>query len=132
MWYELVQWRIEETDIYWIAIHSLKDTLEVSLLVWEKLSKRFLTTLSVLRKNHLTHSHDLLILEEHVLCTGQTNTLSTEVTSHLCIVWSISIGTNLEMCIFVAEIHQLFEVAAQFSSLSWDLTCINLTSRTVQ
>ena len=62
--YELMQGRIQETDIHGITVHSLEDTLEVSLLVREKLGKSLLTTLSVLRKNHLAHSDNLLILKE--------------------------------------------------------------------
>ena len=93
------------------AIHCLEDSIEVSLLIWEELGKSLLTTLYRVCQNHLTHGNDLLIIEEHVLCTCQTDTLGTECTGYLSIVWSIRIGTDFHLCIFVAEIHQLLEVA---------------------
>ena len=114
------------------AIHSLEDTVEVSLLVWEELGKCLLATLYRVCQNHLTHGNDLLIIEEHVLCTCQTDTLGTECSSYLSIVWSICIGTDLHLCIFVAEVHQLLEVARKLCSLCLNLSCINLTSSTVQ
>ena len=114
------------------TIHSLEDAIEVSLLIREKFSKSLLTTLYRISKNHLTHSNNLLIIKEHVLCTCQTDTLSAELASHLCVVRSISIGTDFHLCILVAEIHQLLEVARKLSGLCLNLTCVYLTCCTVQ
>ena len=129
---ELVQGRIEQTDVYGQTVHCLEDALEVSLLVRQQLSKSLLTSGNAVGENHLTHSDDLLVLEEHVFSTGQTDTLGTELASHLCIVWSISIGTNLQLGVLVAEVHQLLEVARELSSLGGNLASVNLTSGTVQ
>ena len=109
--YELVERWVEQADVHVAAIHCLENAVEVSLLIWEELGKCLLTTLNRVCQNHLTHSYNLLIIEEHVLSTCQTDTLGTECTSYLSIVWSICIGTDLHLCIFVAEIHQLLEVA---------------------
>ena len=67
-----------------------------------------------------------------MLCTCQTDTLSTEVASNLCIVWSISIGAYLQLGVLVAEVHQLLEVTTQLSSLGGNLASINLTGSTIQ
>ena len=67
-----------------------------------------------------------------MLCTCQTDTLSTESTSYFCVLWCISIGTNLHLCIFVAEVHKSLEVTTQLSSLCSNLASINLTCCTIQ
>ena len=66
-----------------------------------------------------------------MLRTGKSDTLSTEGACHLCVVGRISVGTNGEFGILVAEVHELFEVAAQFGSLCGHLTGIDLTRGTV-
>ena len=109
--YELVERWVEQADVHVAAIHCLEDSIEVSLLIWEELGKCLLTPLYRVCQNHLTHGNDLLIIEEHVLCTCQTDTLGAECTGYLSIVWSIRIGTDFHLCILVAEIHQLLEVA---------------------
>ena len=111
MGYELVERRIEQADIHVTTVHSLKDAVEVCLLIGEELGKCLLTTLYSISQNHLTHSNDLLVVEEHVLCTCQTNTLSAECAGYLCIVRSVCIGTDFHLSVLVAEVHELLEVA---------------------
>ena len=108
---ELVERWVEQTDVHMATVHSLEDAVEVGLLIGEELGKSLLTTLYRVSQNHLTHSNNLLVVEEHVLCTCQTDTLSTELTCNLSIVRSISIGANLHLGILVAEVHELLEVA---------------------
>ena len=67
-----------------------------------------------------------------MLSTCQTDTLGTECTGYLSIVWSIRIGTDFHLCILVAEIHQLLEVARKLCGLCLNLSCVNLTCSTVQ
>ncbi|CDA56886.1 uncharacterized protein BN731_02022 [Prevotella sp. CAG:604] len=67
-----------------------------------------------------------------MLCTCQTDTLGTECTSYLSIVWSICIGTDFHLGIFIAEIHQFLEVTRKLCSLCLNLTSINLTCSTIQ
>ena len=43
--------------------------LQPSLLIRQQLGERLLTSGNAVGQNHLTHSNDLLILEEHVLGT---------------------------------------------------------------
>ena len=132
MGYELVQRWVKQTDIYRQSVHCQQDTLEVGFLVRQQFSQCFLTTFAVLSQNHFTHSYDLLVVKEHVLGTCQTDTLGSKGTCHLCIVRSISVRANLQMGIFVAQIHQCLEVTAQLGSLGRNLTGINLTGRAVQ
>ena len=108
---ELVERRVEQADVDVAAVHSLEDAVEVGLLIGEELGKCLLATLYCVSQNHLTHSHNLLVVEEHVLGTCQTDTLGTELTSHLGVVRSVGIGAYLHLCIFVAEVHKLLEVA---------------------
>ena len=129
---ELVERWIEQADVNRTTVHSLEDTLEVGLLIRQQLGKCLLATLNSLRKNHLAHSDNLLVLEEHVLCTCKTDTLGTKVTSHLCIVGCISVGANLQLGIFVAEVHQFLEVAAELSCLCGNFACIYLSGSTIQ
>ncbi len=111
MRYELMQWWVKQTDINMTTVHSLKDAIEVYHLIRQQLVESFLTTFYRISKNHLTHGNNLLVIEEHVLCTCQTYTLCTEGTSHLSIMWSVGIGANLHLGVLVAEIHKFLEVA---------------------
>jgi len=129
---KLMQRRVQQTDIHRQAIHCLKNTLKVSLLIRKKFCQCLLTSLSICCKDHFTHSDNLLIIEEHMFRTSKTNTLGTEGTSNLCIMWSIRICTNLKFCILITKIHQFLEITTKFCSLSLNLTLIYLTRRTIQ
>ncbi len=123
--------RIQEADVHGQTVHRLEDALEVSLLVGEELGQSLLATLGAVSQNHLTHSYDLLVVEEHVLRTCQTDTLGTELTSHLCVVGRVGIGAHLQLGVLVAEVHELLEVAAELSSLRGNFAGIHLTGGTV-
>ena len=127
MGYELVQGRIEQTDVDGQSVHSLQDSVEVLGLVGEQLGKSLLATLLVLSKDHLTHSLDLLTLKEHMLGTAQTDTYGTECAGNLSIVRGVGVGAYNQTGIFVAEIHQLSKVTANLGSLGLNLTQQNLT-----
>ena len=129
---ELMERRIKQTDIDRTSVHSLKNTLEVCLLIRKELGESFLTSFCGISKDHLTHGDNLLILKEHVLGTCKTDTFCTKGTSDLRVMWRVCISTNLQLRIFVTEIHQFLKVTAKFGSLSWNLTCINLSCSTIQ
>lgn len=76
--YKFVERRIEQTNVYGIAVHSAEDTLEVFLLVGEEFCKCFLTSFYVFSQNHFAHGDNLLVIEEHVLSTAETDTYSAE------------------------------------------------------
>ena len=123
---------VKQTDINRVTVHCVKDTLEVSFLIRQELSQSFLTTGSVFSQNHFAHSDNLLVVKEHVLGTSQTNTFGTKGASNLSIVRGVGISADLETRIFVTEVHQGFEITTEFSSLSRDLSGINLSGRTIQ
>ena len=127
MWNELMQWWIKQTDVYWHAIHALENTVEVLLLVRKELIKSLLTLLCGISKNHLAHRFDLLILEEHVLCTAKTNTYGTEVTCHFCVMRRICVGTYNQFSVFLTEIHQLSKVTCHFCRACLYFSSINFT-----
>ena len=129
---ELVERWVEQTDIYMEAVHCLEDAIEVSLLVWQKLCESFLTTFYRVCENHFTHCYNLLVIEEHVLCTCKSDTLCTECTSYFCILRSISVCTNLHLGVLIAKVHEFLEVTRQFCSLCLNLTFIYLTCSTIK
>ena len=110
VWYEFVERWVKQTYVYWMTVHSTEDTLEVFLLDRKQLSQCLLTTFYISRQDHLTHSYNLILIEEHMFCTAKTDTTCTEATSYLSIVWSISVSTNQQLAILSAEIHQSSEV----------------------
>ncbi len=99
---KLVERRIKQADVHGAAVHGLKDTLEVGLLIRQQLGERLLATLNGVGENHLAHGDDLLVLEEHVLRTCETDTLGAESASHLCVVGSVGVGANLKLGVLVA------------------------------
>ena len=129
---EFVERRIEETNIYGATIHSAEDAEEVSLLVRKNLRQSLFATFCCFAQNHFAHSNNLLCFEEHMFSAAKTDTNSTEVTSHFCILRSVSVGANLEFCIFAAKFHQFCEVTAQFSCFGLNFSSVNATCCTVQ
>ena len=93
------------------SVHSLEDAVEVGLLVWEELGEGFLASLDCVGEYHLTHGDDLLVVEEHVLCTCESDTLGSEGACYLCVVWCVGVGAHLKLGVFVAEVHEGLEVA---------------------
>ncbi len=129
---ELVERGIQQTDVDVHAVHGLEDSVEVLLLVRQQLGKSLLAALYAVGQNHLAHGDDLLVLEEHMLRTCQTDTLGTEVASDLCVVGSVGVRADLHLGVLVAEVHQNLEVTAQLGCLGGHLTSVYLTGGTVQ
>ena len=94
---KLMQRRIKQTHRHRTAFHCLENSLEVSLLVGKNLSQ------------------SLLAFKEHVFRTAKTDTHSAKITCYCGIMRSIRIGTNLQLRIFVCQIHQFRKVTGQLS-----------------
>ena len=122
---------IQETDANGVALESLVQLLEVALLVRQNLSQSSLTLLSGVRADHLAECGDSVSLEEHVLGTAQTDTLSAQLTSLLCVGRSISIGTNLQLTELVCPTHDDAEVTGDLSVNSLDDAVVDVTGGTV-
>ena len=108
---ELVQRRVEQTDIDGHAVHALQNAIEILLLKREQFSQSYLPFFLCVGENHLTHSLDFVLIEEHVLRTAQTDTHSTELLRHLGVVRCVSIGAHNHTCIFVAKAHKFGKIA---------------------
>ena len=129
---KFMQRRIEQTDIHRTTVHCLEDALEVSFLIRQQFIKSFLTSFFVSSQDHFTHGDDLLVVEEHVFCTAQTDTYCTEVTCHLSVMRSISIGTYFQTGIFVTQAHQFGEITGKFGCFGNNFSLVNFTGTAVQ
>ena len=129
---ELMERGVKETDIHGASIHSLEDAVEVLLLVGEELSQCLLTSGLGICQDHLTHGFDLLVFEEHMLCTTQTNTDSSEGTSHCSIVGRIGIGADDELGVLLTDLHQVCEVPCDLCGLSLYLTEVDFAGAPVE
>ena len=114
-----------------MSVHGLEYAVEVLLLIGEELSKCFLASFNSLRKNHLAHSLNLVCLEEHVLCTAQTDTYCTKVTGNFCVVGSVCIGANYETGVLVAKFHKLCKIARHFCGFCLYFAEVNFACRTI-
>ena len=67
-----------------------------------------------------------------MLCTTEADTYSSETACNFSIMWSISIGTYLKMCVFAAQIHQSCKIIAEFCCLRRNFTFVNVAVCTIQ
>ena len=108
---ELVQRRVEQTDIDGHAVHALQNAIEILLLKREQFSQSYLPFFPCVGENHLTHGLDFVLIEEHVLRTAQANTHCTKLVCDLSVVRCVSIGAHNHTCILVAKAHKLGKIA---------------------
>ena len=64
---ELMQRWIQQPDRYWKAGHLAKDPNEVPALQRQKFFQRLFARARAVSKNHLAHTRQALVAEEHVL-----------------------------------------------------------------
>ena len=126
-----MKWWIKESDSNWVTLKCLIKSLEISLLIWKNLIKSCFSFFYCICTNHLTECCNSVFLEEHMLCTAKTDTLSTKLSSLLSICRSICISSNLKLSILVSPSHNLTELTSDLCILSWDETSVNVTSRTI-
>src|SRR5699024_10759633 len=101
---ELVKRRIKETDRYRVALESLIQSLEVSLLIRKDFLKSCLSLFLCLSTDHLTESVDSSLAEEHMLCTAETDTLSAKLNSFLSIFRCISVCADFHCSVLVSPV----------------------------
>ncbi len=128
---EFVQRRIEETDCNRVTLKSLIESLEVSLLHGLDLSKSSLTLLNCIGADHLTECSDSVSLEEHVLCTAKTDTLSAKLSSLLSVSGCISVCSNLQNSVLVSPSHDSAELASDCSVYCGDKAVVDVTCCTI-
>src|SRR5574344_1519028 len=82
IWKEFMERWIQESDDYRKTVHCLQDTFEVASLHWKKFCKCSFPCPCVVCKNHLSHGDDSVSAKEHMLCSAETDTFSS---NHDCI-----------------------------------------------
>ncbi|SRR5690554_710478 len=130
--YKFMQRRIEETDGHRQAFHRFENADKVIALVGKDFRQCLFPALFVASKDHLTHSVNAVTLKEHVLSTGQTNTLSAKVQSGLGVLGCVCVGSDSQCSILIGPGHERSEVAAHLSFNHRYLTDDYFTGCTVQ
>ena len=128
---ELMQRRIQETDSYRVALQSLEQTFEVALLIRKDLIKSCFSLFYSVSTDHLTESSDSVFLEEHMLGTAKTDTLSAKLSCLLSICRCICVCTNFQSSELVSPCHNAAECTSDSSIYGLDLTFINITGCTI-
>ena len=95
----------------------------------ERLSS--LTGSFVLSDDHFTDRADSLGFEEHMFCTNQTDTFSTEFKTALDICLDIRVHHDFHTSACIDPAHELREVAFDRSRDRLDSCAVNFTGRTV-
>src|SRR5699024_5736948 len=112
---ELVKRRIKETDRNRVALESLIQSLEVSLLIRKDFRKSYFSFFLCLSTDHLTESVDSALTEEHMLCTAESDTLSAKLNSFRSVSRCICICTNLHCSVLVSPVHDASELTCDRS-----------------
>ena len=127
-----MQRRIQETDCYRVAFQSFIQLLEVSLLLRKNLLQSCLSLLCCLCTDHLAERIDSVALEEHMLCTAKTDTLSAQLTSFDSVSRCISICTNFHGSVLVSPAHDTSELSGDCSVYSRDNAVVDCACGTVK
>ena len=128
---ELVKRGIKESDTNGVALKSLVKLLEVALLVGKDLIKSCLALCNGVSADHLTECSNSVSLEEHMLGTAKTDTLSAKLASLLCVSGSVSVGSYLKLSVLVSPSHDSAELACDSSVNGGDDTVVDVTGRAV-
>ena len=124
---KLVERWVKETDCYRTALKCLIKSLKVILLIRKNLLKSSFSLFNCVCANHFTECSNSVLFKEHMLCTAETDTLSTKLSCLLSISRSISICTNLKCSELVSPAHDSAECACDCSVNSRDNTIIDVT-----
>ena len=128
---EFVERRIQETDGNRVALQRLVQCLEVSLLHGLDLSQSSFSFLNSIGADHLTECCNSGGLEEHVLGTAKTDTLSAQLSCLLCISRCISVGANLQYSVLVSPSHDSAELTSDGSVNGGDDAVVDVTGGAV-
>ena len=128
---ELMQRRIQETDGNRVAFQSLVQLLEVSLLFRKDLLQCCFSLFYGLRTDHLTERINSVAFEEHMLCTAQSDTFSSQLTGFLRVCRCIRIGTYLHGSVLVSPCHDPSELSRNGRVYSRDDAIVDISGRTV-
>src|SRR5512136_3242065 len=102
-----MQRRIEKTNRHRETLHRFKEAHEILPLKWQELHNRLATICFLLRKDHLTHRHDALRTEEHMLRAGKPDAFGTKGARLGGVLGTVGIGSYTEPAEFVSPAHEL-------------------------
>ena len=86
-WQEFMQWRIQQSNSYRLAVNCLKDALEIFTLVRQQFRDRLVTILVVVRQNESANIGDPVAFEEHVFRATQPDAFGAKRNRVLGIRW---------------------------------------------
>jgi len=129
---ELVEWRVKRSDSYMVASHCFKDTDKILSLERKEFFKCLFTTTKIISKDHFPHCLDAVRGEEHVLCSAESNAMSTKVSCYLCIKRGISIGADFQPANLVCPLHEHCEIACEFRVFGFKFFAIHFTGASIQ
>src|SRR5699024_7474447 len=128
---ELVKRRVKETDRYRVALKSLVQFLEVSLLLRKDLLKSCLSLFLCLRADHLAECVDSVALEEHMLCTAQTDAFSAQLACFLRVSRCITVCADFHCSVLVSPAHDASQLACDRSVYCRDDSVVDVTCGSV-
>lgn len=133
LWQELVEGWVEHSDSDGLAVHDFEELYEIFFLELLEFLEGGLSLLLIAGDDHLSDSEDSLLLEEHVLSSAKSDTFGTELDSGQGVLWSISVGSDLELSDGVGPEHDGLEVTGfQVGFFELELTFVHLTGVTVK
>src|SRR5882724_6149174 len=118
---KLMERRVKQSDRHGQAGHLTKDTDKVSTLQRQQLFERLLASADTLGKNHLAHSGEPLVSEEHVLSTTEANTFSAKLSCRHGIELRIGVRPYAQTAKLIGPRHQLVEIIAERWLYGWHL-----------
>ena len=128
---ELMQRRVQITDGHRTIAHDAVHSGKVSFLERLNLSQSNLALFNGTCADHLTHSSNTILSEEHMLGTAQANAFSAHINSVLCIARVIGVGHNLHLACFVSPAHKALEVSVLGGSDGSDLAFVDVAGRAI-
>ena len=129
---ELVKRRIQETNGNRSAFHSLVDALEVALLERNQLVQSRFSLFDGVGKDHLADLRNSVRIEEHVLSSCKSDTLSAHANCICSILRSIRVGSDFQSSELVCPVHDSLEVTGNGSFHCRDVAEIDLTGGAVK
>mmetsp|Transcript_34408 Transcript_34408/g.111967 ORF Transcript_34408/g.111967 Transcript_34408/m.111967 type:complete len:633 (-) Transcript_34408:787-2685(-) len=109
---ELMQGRVQQAHRHGQAVHDGEELQHVRALHDQKLVQGRATAGFVQGQDHLTHRHDAVALEEHVLGAHEPDAFRAEISGGPGIRCSFGVRTNLHAPKRIRPLHDCAEVAA--------------------
>ena len=128
---ELVQRRIQEADGDRVALKSLIESLEVSLLIRKDLVQSLFSLFDGIGADHLAERGDPLRIEEHVLGTAEADTLGAKLSRLLRVGRGVCVGSDFQLPVLVGPCHDAAELAGDLCVDSRDHAVIDVAGGSV-